>query len=83
MLLGAVMVGLVGGAIGRRPLGLIALWVGVGVSYPIALEVGLFAFLGEFWEIYLVIGLGLAAVGYLIGSLATGLIQEGRKDQST
>lgn len=55
-----------------RPFGLVALLLGIGLAYPAAIGLGLFAYLGENWTTYLTAFLSAASVGFGLVLLAVG-----------
>ena len=68
--LAVILVGALAGVAAGRWAGLPGLVLGILVFIPVALQLGVIAFLGESWELYLVIGLALAATGFMGGRLA-------------
>lgn len=60
----ALVLGVVAGALARRPIGLVGLVFGIALAYPAALGLGLMAFLGEGWFIALAIIVCLATIGF-------------------
>jgi hypothetical protein len=74
----AFAVGLVAMAVAPRPLGLVAVVLGMAVSYPAALGLGLIAYLGENWALYLVVFLSTASAGFAVGLLAARVIRARR-----
>jgi hypothetical protein len=73
--------GLVAAAMVPRPFGLVALLLGIGVSYPAALGVGVISYLGENWSAYLTVFLSAASAGFGVGLLAVaGLGSISRRD---
>ncbi len=59
-----VVLGAIAGVVGPRPILLPALWLGMLAAYPAALALGVIAFLGENWALYVVVFLVTAAVGF-------------------
>jgi hypothetical protein len=55
-----------------RPFGLVGLLLGIGLAYPAASALGLFAYLGENWSTYLTTFLSAASVGFGVVLLALG-----------
>lgn len=64
--------GLIAGLVAPRPLGLVVLLLGIGLSYPAAIGLGLIAYLGENWTTYLTGFLSAASVGFGLILLAAG-----------
>lgn len=60
----AVAVGVIAGVVVRRPIALPAVWLGMLATYPVALALGVFAFLGENWALYLVLFALAAGIGF-------------------
>lgn len=56
-------VGLAGAAVAPRPLALVAVLLGIGLSYPVALELGVMSYLGENVGIHLARFLAAASAG--------------------
>ena len=81
-----VVLGLIGGLVGPRPILLLVLWLGMLSAYPVALILQIFSFLGENWAFYLVLFLALAAIGFglalvlarLLGGRPAGVSSEAR-----
>ncbi len=63
--------GILAGIGSRHRTGLVALWLGMLVSYSAMLLLGIILFLGENWWVSLALALALAAIGYLVGLIAT------------
>lgn len=63
-------VGLVAAAVAPRPFALVAVLLGIGASYPVALGLGVISYLGENWSTYLTLFLSAASTGFGAGLLA-------------
>ena len=68
---------LAGAAAGRAGV-LPALWLGILVAYPVALAIGTIEFLGDGWEVVLVLLALLTSAGFLGWILAVRLIRGSR-----
>lgn len=73
--------GVAAALVAPRPLGLVVLLLGIGLSYPAAIGLGLIAFLGENWTTYLTGFLSAASVGFGLILLGVGALS-GTKEQS-
>lgn len=62
--------GLLAAAVAPRPLALVAVLLGVGVSYPAGLGLGLISYLGENFATYLSLFLSVVSAGFGAGLLA-------------
>ena len=62
--------GLLAVAVAPRPIALVAVLLGIGLSYPVALELGVMSYLGENFAIYLSRFLSAASAGFGLGLLA-------------
>jgi len=72
--------GLLAVAAAPRPFGLVAVLLGIGLSYPVALELGLMAYLGENFAIYLSRFLSAASAGFGLGLLTVAALKITRAD---
>jgi hypothetical protein len=63
-----------------RPFALVAVLLGIGLSYPVALELGVMAYLGENFAIYLSRFLSAASAGFGLGLLAIAALKMSRAD---
>ncbi len=62
--------GLLAAVVAPRPFALVAVLLGVGLSYPAALGLGLMSYLGENLATYLSLFLSAVSVGFGVGLLA-------------
>lgn len=62
--------GLLAAVVAPRPIALVAVLLGVGLSYPAALGLGLISYLGENFTTYLSLFLSAASAGFGAGLLA-------------
>jgi len=72
--------GLLGVVVAPRPFGLVAVLLGIGLSYPVALELGLMSYLGENFAMYLSGFLSAASAGFGLGLLAIAGLKLTRVD---
>lgn len=72
--------GLLAVAVAPRPFGLVAVLLGIGLSYPVAIELGLMSYLGESFPIYLSRFLSAASAGFGLGLLAIAALQMTKAD---
>lgn len=75
-----VVVGAVAGLMSRRVVGLLGLVAGIVATYPIALWLGVFVFLGELWEVVLILSATLAAAGFLVAFVVLRVTSRGALD---
>lgn len=59
----AIALGVLAGVVARRPIALPALWLGIAATYPAALALGVYAFMGETWALHLAVFVLAAGVG--------------------
>jgi hypothetical protein len=72
--------GLLGVVVAPRPFALVIVLLGIGLSYPVALELGLVTYLGENFAIYLSRFLSAASAGFGLGLLAIAGLRITRAD---
>jgi len=65
------MMGILAAIGSRHRTGLVALWLGMLVSYSAMLFLGIILFLGDNWWVSLGLALAFAAIGYLVGLIVT------------
>jgi hypothetical protein len=72
--------GVIAALLGRRPLALPGLWLGMLAAYPAALALRVFAFLGEGWVIYALLSLSSAGLSFwaTLGVLGRNSVQPKR-----
>jgi hypothetical protein len=78
--LAPLALGLLAVAVAPRPFALVGVLLGIGLSYPVALELGAVAYLGENFAFYLARFLSAASAGFGLGLLAIAGVKSIRSD---
>lgn len=65
--LAALVVGTLAGAVSGRVVAVVGAWLGILAAYPVALQVGLIAFLGDGWPIAVLVIQVVVSLGFLAG----------------
>ena len=72
--------GLLGVAVAPRPFALVIVLLGIGLSYPVARELGLVSYLGEDFATYLTRFLSAVSAGFGLGLLAIAGLRINKAD---